>query len=96
MQMLQQVNGFFSFAIYDCLDKSVFISRDRFGVKPLSFYEDDNCLLFASEIKALLQFPIRREIDQVSLYEYLQLNYIPAPHTIFTDIKKHHQNPLTI
>ncbi len=86
--MLQQLNGFFAFAIYDHREQSCFIARDRFGVKPLLYYEDSNCLLFASEIKALLQFPWQRTMDTVSLQEYLQLNYIPAPATIFSSVKK--------
>ncbi|HUM45601.1 MAG TPA: asparagine synthase (glutamine-hydrolyzing) [Chitinophagales bacterium] len=87
-EMLSLLNGFFAFAIYDSVEKTCFLVRDRFGVKPLFFYEDENCLLFASEMKALLQFPIRREMDIVSLQEYFQLNYIPAPDTIFSSIKK--------
>jgi asparagine synthase (glutamine-hydrolysing) len=87
-EMLQQLNGFFAFAIYDSKEQSCFIARDRFGVKPLYYYSDDNCLLFASEIKALMQFPVHRNMDMVSFYEYLQLNYIAAPNTIYTAVKK--------
>jgi asparagine synthase (glutamine-hydrolysing) len=86
--MVSKLNGFFAFAIYDRLEKKVFIARDRLGVKPLHIYEDENCFLFASEIKALLQFPVEKAIDEASLFQYLQLNYIPAPHTIFKKIKK--------
>lgn len=86
--MLQLLNGFFAFAIYDREEKIVFIARDRFGVKPLFYYEDDNVVVFASEMKALLKFPIKREIDPASLYEYLQLNYITAPQTIYKSVKK--------
>lgn len=86
--MLQQLNGFFAFAIYDQKEQSCFIARDRFGVKPMLYYEDENCLLFASEIKALLQFPLQRTIDTVAMQEYLQLNFIPAPDTIFSSVKK--------
>ena len=86
--MLKLLNGFFAFAIYDKEKKTVFIARDRFGVKPLVFYEDDNVLVFASELKALMQFPIEKKMDSTSLYEYLQLNYIPAPHTIYQSVKK--------
>ncbi|MGB3074024.1 MAG: asparagine synthase (glutamine-hydrolyzing), partial [Chitinophagales bacterium] len=87
-EMLSVLNGFFAFAIYDNKEKTCFVVRDRFGVKPLLYYEDENCLLFASEIKALLQFPLKKAIDKVSMQEYLQLNYIPAPDTIFSSIKK--------
>jgi len=87
-KMLDHLNGFFAFAIYDKKNKSCFVARDRFGVKPLFYFENENCFLFASELKSLLQFPIPREIDHESLYEYLQLNYIPAPNTIFRNVKK--------
>ena len=86
--MFESLNGFFAFAIYDTVKKTCLIARDRFGVKPLYYYEDGNCLAFASEIKALLQFPITKEMDHESLLEYLQLNYIPGPATIFSKIKK--------
>ncbi|MCY7410863.1 MAG: asparagine synthase (glutamine-hydrolyzing) [Chitinophagales bacterium] len=87
-EMLQMLNGFFALAIYDHQQKNVFIARDRFGVKPMFYYEDENVFVFASEMKALLQFPIKKEMDTTSLFQYLQLNYIPAPHTIFKSIKK--------
>ncbi|HYV91706.1 MAG TPA: asparagine synthase (glutamine-hydrolyzing) [Chitinophagales bacterium] len=86
--MLELLNGFFAFAIYDREKQSVFIARDRFGVKPLFFYEDENVLAFASEMKALMRFPIKKEMDYTSLYEYLQLNYITGPQTIYQSVKK--------
>src|SRR5438067_4570692 len=49
-EMLNLLNGFFAFAIYDREEKIVFIARDRFGVKPLFYYEDENVLAFASEM----------------------------------------------
>ncbi len=85
---LSRLNGFFAFAIYDKQEESLFIGRDRFGVKPLLYTIDDDKLLFASEMKALFVFGFPRELDYVSLRQYLQLNYIPAPHTIFRYIKK--------
>jgi asparagine synthase (glutamine-hydrolysing) len=86
--MFGSLNGFFAFAVYDTESNSCLIARDRFGVKPLYYYEDENCLVFASEIKALLHFPIDKQMDHESLFEYLQLNYIPGPHSIFRNIKK--------
>lgn len=87
-EMLQLLNGFFAFAIYDKAGKTCFIARDRFGEKPLFFYEDDHCLLFASEIKALLQFPIAANLDAAAIGDFLQLNYIAGPQTIYASIKK--------
>ncbi|MCH8904431.1 MAG: asparagine synthase (glutamine-hydrolyzing) [Bacteroidetes bacterium] len=85
---LNRLNGFYSFAIYDKETGSVFIARDKIGIKPLLYYQDDDKLIFASEMKALLAFPIRRKIDSTSLYQYLQLNYIPAPATILEGVQK--------
>ncbi len=87
-KFLDKINGFFAFAIYDKLQKILFIARDRYGVKPLFYYGDGNRFIFASEMKALLKYPFERKIDQVSLVEYLQLNYIPAPNTMLEGVKK--------
>ena len=85
---LNMLNGFFAFAIYDKLEKSIFIARDRMGVKPLLIFRDDEKIIFASEMKALLCFQISKELDESSLFQYLQLNYISAPHSIFKKVKK--------
>ncbi len=85
---LQKVNGFFAFAIYDFQDKSLFIARDRIGIKPLYYLLDNDRLLFASEMKSILEYGIDKELDYSALHTYLQLNYIPAPQTIFKSVKK--------
>ncbi len=85
---LAKVNGFFAFAIYDKQEETLFIARDRMGIKPLLVYQDDDKFIFASEMKALMAFGTPKEIDNVSLFTYLQLNYIPAPHSIFKNVKK--------
>jgi len=87
-EILNQLNGFFAFAVYDKYEDSIFVARDRMGIKPLLLYKDDDKIIFASEMKALLSFGIKKEIDNVSLYSYLQLNYIPGPFSIFQNIKK--------
>ncbi len=83
---LKRLNGFFAFAIFDKEEESLFIARDRMGVKPLLIYKDEDQLLFASEMKAMLAFGIQRKIDFVSLYQYLQFNYIPGPASIFKGV----------
>lgn len=85
---LEKVNGFFAFAIYDKQENSLFIARDRFGIKPLLYYRDEDKFIFASEMKSLIAFGISKEMDQESLFSYLQLNYIPGPDSIFKRIKK--------
>ncbi len=85
---LNKLNGFFAFAIFDREEESLFIARDRMGVKPLLVYKDENKVVFASEMKAMLAFGISKKLDLTSLYNYLQLNYIPGPATIFKGVKK--------
>jgi asparagine synthase (glutamine-hydrolysing) len=85
---LQHLNGFFVFAIYDNVDSSVFIARDRMGIKPLHVYEDGEKIIFASELKAIFAFPIEKEIDFDSLALYLQLNYIPGTSSILKNISR--------
>ena len=55
-ECVMQFNGMWAFAIWDTHDKTVFLSRDRFGVKPLYYYEGNNTFVFASEMKALMPF----------------------------------------
>ncbi len=85
---LNRLNGFFAFAIYDKKEESLFIARDRIGIKPLLIYTDENALIFASEMKAILAYNIQKDIDYESLYAYLQLNYIPSPYSIFKNVYK--------
>ncbi len=85
---LDQLNGFFAVAIYDKETEKLFLARDRIGIKPLYYYRDEDQLIFASEIKAILAFDIDKSLDHESLYQYLQLTYIPSPNSIFKRIKK--------
>lgn len=85
---LNKLNGFFSFCIYDRQDETFFLARDRYGIKPLLYLFDEDKFIFASEMKSILQYGIEKKLDYNSLYIYLQLNYIPAPDTIFNDVKK--------
>lgn len=85
---LNQLNGFFSFCIYDRQEQSFFVARDRYGVKPLLYCHDDDKFLFASEMKAIASYGIDKSIDFEAVYSYLQLNYIPAPLTVFKHVHK--------
>ncbi len=85
---LNQLNGFFAFCIYDKQEQSFFLARDRYGVKPLLYLHDEDKFLFASEMKSIVTYGIEKALDSESLYTYLQLNYIPAPDTIFKSVKK--------
>ncbi len=85
---LNKLNGFFAFCIYDKQEQSLFIARDRYGVKPLLYLFDEDKFLFASEMKSILAYGIGKELDYTSLHTYLQLNYIPAPRTILKNVQK--------
>ncbi len=85
---LNKLNGFFSFCIYDQQKQQLFVARDRYGIKPLYYVFDEDKFIFASEMKSIIQYGIDRELDFTSLYTYLQLNYIPAPDSIFKCVKK--------
>jgi len=85
---LNKLDGFFAIAIYNKEDDSCLLARDRFGIKPLLFYKSEEFFAFGSEMKALLELNIPRELDHNSLYTFLQLNYIPEPHSIIKDVKK--------
>ncbi|MCW5909522.1 MAG: asparagine synthase (glutamine-hydrolyzing) [Cyclobacteriaceae bacterium] len=85
---LNKLNGFFAFCVYDRQEQTFFLARDRYGIKPLLYLFDEDKFLFASEMKSMLQYGIDKELDYTSLQAYLHLNYIPAPHTIFTQVKK--------
>ncbi|MDF9796217.1 asparagine synthase (glutamine-hydrolyzing) [Catalinimonas alkaloidigena] len=85
---LGRLNGFFAFAIYDEQRDNLFIARDRFGIKPLLYYADEDKVLFASEMKSLLAYGIEKELDTNALYQYLQFNYTPAPATMLKGVQK--------
>ncbi len=82
------LNGIFAFAIWDERQERLLLARDRFGVKPLFYVWDEKRLLFGSEIKAILQAFPHREIDLEALHDYLSLNYIPGPQTIYRTVRK--------
>ncbi len=85
---LQKLNGFFAFAIHDQQKDQLFIACDRFGIKPLYYYQEDDFLFFASELKALMKFPVPRAIDWSAVALYFQLNYIPGKNAIFKNVRR--------
>lgn len=88
IDFLSTINGCFAFAIYDKDEQTTLIVRDRFGIKPIVYWHDDDFLIFASEIKGITAIKRTKDIDRKSLTAYFQLNYIPQPGTIYRDIKK--------
>jgi len=86
---VNMLNGMFAFIIYNKNNKTLFIARDHFGIKPLYWFKDSKLILFGSEIKALLAHPdIHAEADTDNLYEYLTFQFIMGEETLFKDIYK--------
>jgi len=81
--------GMFSFAIWDSVKKKAMLSIDPAGKKPLHYFFDNDILLFASEIKSLLNYnKLKVELDSVSLNYLLNLQFIPYERTLFKNVKK--------
>jgi len=89
-EMLPKLIGMFAFAIWDRVEKKVFIARDFFGIKPLYFCKWRDGLVFSSEIKALLELPgIERKVDPGRLYDYLRFGLTDhGGDTLFQSIKQ--------
>jgi asparagine synthase (glutamine-hydrolysing) len=84
-----RIEGDYAFALWDERAQQLWLMRDRIGVKPLYFSLFGNTLVFASEIKALLEHPgIEREVDTTAMYHYLTFLTTPAPLTMFRGIYK--------
>jgi asparagine synthase (glutamine-hydrolysing) len=86
---LPRLRGMFAFAVLDHRDGSVFLARDRLGIKPLYYARHGGNLVFASECKAILDFPgMPRDMDLEALSDYFSLMYVPAPKSIYKRIRK--------
>ncbi|MGZ3864412.1 MAG: asparagine synthase (glutamine-hydrolyzing) [Bacteroidia bacterium] len=84
---LHRFNGMYAFAIYDTVEKTVFIARDRMGIKPLYYSYQNNTLLFASEIRSVLRSGlIEKNVNRDSLVDYLQYQTVHAPDTMIEGI----------
>lgn len=86
---VEHLRGMFAFAVWDSKERTLFLARDRFGVKPLFYAEHNGKFCFASEMKAILAddgFP--RQMDEIALTSYFALSYIPEDMTIFQNIRK--------
>jgi asparagine synthase (glutamine-hydrolysing) len=88
-ECLERLDGMFAFAVWDQRRRRLFFARDRAGEKPLYYASTRTGLLFASEIKALLEHPdISRSVDQEALGYYLTFLTTPPPSTLFAGISK--------
>jgi asparagine synthase (glutamine-hydrolysing) len=87
---LQFLRGMFAFAIWDELEQTLFLARDRVGKKPLLYsHQPNGDLIFGSEFQAVLQHPsVSREVDREAIDSYLSFLCVPAPQTAFKQIRK--------
>ena len=83
------LDGVFAFCIYDTKNKSIFLARDRFGIKPLYYSIEDNHIVFSSSMKGILGYIKNKKIDPIALnYQFTLHSVVPAPHTIISGINK--------
>ena len=88
-EFVSQLNGMFAFLLYDKKQKRIIAARDHFGIKPLYYYQDGKRLLFASEIKALLEHPaVKAEPEIDSIRDYLTFQFVLNSRTLFKGIHK--------
>ena len=89
LDFVQDIEGDYAIAIWDANRERLVLARDRAGVKPLYFYQQNGRFIFGSEIKAILQHPsVPREVNEEALYHYLTFVTTPAPQTLFQGIQK--------
>jgi asparagine synthase (glutamine-hydrolysing) len=89
LEFLKRLRGMFGLALWDAKRERLVLARDRIGEKPLYLRRDTGRLLFASELKAILQVEnVPRQLNFVALQEYLALGYVPAPLCLLDGIEK--------
>lgn len=92
VNFLHDLNGMFALAIYDTFEQSLYLFRDRIGIKPLYYYFDETYpdrLVFASELKSITELStIPKEVNLEAVKDFLHLGYIPNPKSIYKNIHK--------
>lgn len=86
-ESLHRLNGMFAFAIWDTVEKQLFLARDRMGIKPLYIHREGAQLIFGSEVRSLLASNrIERKLNPAALVDYLTYNTVHAPNTLVAGI----------
>lgn len=89
LDALNQMDGMFSFCIYDKQNECVVIARDHFGIKPLVYTICNNALYFSSEVKSFYAIPEwKAEPDMNAWHAFMNIRFPPSPNTLFKDVKK--------
>ena len=83
LDFVQHLRGMFGIALWDSVRRRLVLVRDRVGEKPLFYSTENGCLLFGSEIKAILQAGRSRAVQPEAVCEFLAASYVPAPGTFF-------------
>jgi len=90
-EFLEKLNGMFAMAIYDKTLHTLYLFRDRAGIKPLFYYYQNNTLIFSSELKAVAKIVKKffsLTVNKIAVNQFLHLGYIPGPITIYNEINK--------
>lgn len=86
---LRHLRGMFAIAIWDTRNRSLFVARDRLGIKPFHYYYDGRRFIFGSEIKAILRHPAAAvTTDWTAVDAFFTYGFIPAPWTVYREIRK--------
>ncbi len=89
IKMLSELTGMFSFCIWDKKKQKVYLCRDFFGITPVFYTVQNGKMYFASEIKSLLEIPgFERKVNQLALFDYFTLAYVPGENTMFQNISE--------
>ena len=87
--IVERLRGMFSFAIHDRRNETVILARDRFGEKPLFYWNGPNGLVFSSELRSLLEWPeVPRRMDREALAYFLRFGYSPWPSSLFDGVNE--------
>ncbi|MFA9456972.1 asparagine synthase (glutamine-hydrolyzing) [Halalkalibacter sp. AB-rgal2] len=86
MQFVEKLRGMFAFVIWDKMKNQAIISRDRFGIKPLYYHEDEKSIIFSSEKKCITQRIKDGNLNKQALHHYFSFQYVPEPYTMTDSI----------
>lgn len=85
--LLNRLRGMFGFAIWNTVDKSLFMARDYFGIKPIHYTQVGDSFVYGSEIKSILEFPgFEKKFNRRALDNYISFEYAPPPETFFENV----------
>ncbi|MBN2139320.1 MAG: asparagine synthase (glutamine-hydrolyzing) [Sedimentisphaerales bacterium] len=86
--LLERINGQFAFCIFDRKQNTLFLARDRLGIKPLYFYDNGERFMFGSELKVFLDSDIDKRIDKTAMNHYLLFGNTPSGQSILENVRK--------